>query len=71
MTLQFQGVPPGKYRVLLLATQNAWLIGNSAEVLKQLESRSVPVEVTEGGDQKVTATVVPEDELQKAMDESE
>lgn len=71
VTLQFPGVPPGKYRVLLLATQNAWLVGNSADILKQLESRSVTVEVTEGGDQRVSASVVPEDDLQKAMEAAE
>ncbi len=71
VTLQFAGVPPGKYRVLLLATQNAWLIGNSADILKQLESRSVAVEVTEGGDQRVSASVVPEGDLQKAMEAAE
>jgi hypothetical protein len=57
--------------VLLLATQNAWLVGNSADILKQLESRSVTVEVTEGGDQRVSASVVPEDDLQKAMEAAE
>ncbi len=70
-SVQFHGVPPGKYRALLLATQNAWLIGNSPEVLRQLESRSVPVEVTEGGDQRVSASVVPDDDLQKAMEAAE
>jgi hypothetical protein len=69
--ISFPYVAPGKYRVLILPGQNLYSLAGQTEVLKSLESRSVPVEVHESGDEKVTAGIAPADELQKAMDADE
>jgi hypothetical protein len=63
-------VPPGKYRALATSGQN-YNLANLPGVMKILESRSVPVEVEEGGQVKVTASVVPPDDFQKAMENAE
>ena len=64
--LSFGSVAPGKYRVLAVATTNIWALANEADVLKSLESSSVAVEVAEGDEKHVTASLVSAEDLQKA-----
>jgi hypothetical protein len=66
--LSFGGVAPGKYRVLVIASANVWNLMNQTEILHALEGHSVEVEVAEGDEKKVSATLLSTDELQKALD---
>ncbi len=66
--LSFQNVPPGKFHVLVLPTANVWSLSDQELSLQLLESHAVAVEVAEGDDKHVTATLVSADDWQKAAD---
>ncbi len=69
--LSFANVAPGKYRVFVAVTNNIWNLMNEPDALKALESHTVPVEVAEGDDKHVSASVISADDLQKALDATE
>lgn len=67
--LVFDSAPPGKFRLYVLNTAAAPDLLQSG-ALKALESRASEVELQEGGDQKVSASLIPAEDLQKAEDEN-
>ncbi len=69
--IQFNGVAPGKYRVLVVASPDAWALANSPEALHALESHLAPLEVKEGEDTKVSVPLVGADDMAKAMEADE
>jgi len=69
--LEFDSVAPGKYRVLLLSSDNPGMIMNDPGIQKALEDRASQVTVGEASDQRVTASIVSREDLSKLLDSSE
>ena len=70
-TLTFPSVSPGKYHVLVMATQNPWQLMNQPAILKSLSSRGTAVEIAEGDDKHLPATVITPEDLQKLIEAAE
>jgi hypothetical protein len=69
--LSFGSVAPGKYRLLAVATSNIWMLANQTDILKALDSSAVAVEVAEGDEKHVSASLVSAEDLQKAAGNAE
>jgi hypothetical protein len=69
--VEFSQVAPGKYRVLLMAADNPWMIANDPVAEKVLEDHTTQVTVAEASDQRVTATLIGKEELGKLLEATE
>ena len=69
--LSFPAVAPGKYHLVVLATMNPWNLMNQPELLKSLQSRGTALEIGEGDDKHLSATVVSADDIQKLIEAAE
>ena len=69
--IEFGSVPPGKYRVLLVVSDNPWMIVNDPASQKALEDHMAQITVAEASEQRVTVAIVDKEELSKLVDSSE
>jgi hypothetical protein len=69
--VEFSQVAPGKYRVLLMAADNPWMMANDPAAEKVLEDHMTQVTVAEASDQRVTATLIGKEELGKLLEATE
>jgi len=71
MDVEFSSVPPGKYRVLLMASDNPWMIVNDVGAQKAMEDHMTSITVAEASEQRVTAAIVGKEELSKLLDSAQ
>ncbi len=65
------GVAPGRYRLLATDTPNPWALLQRPDLLKALEGSTQGVDVPEGGRVSVTAEIISQEELMRALEEKE
>jgi hypothetical protein len=69
--VEFDQVAPGKYRVVLLSSDNPWVFANDPGAQKALDDHMTQVTVAEASEQRVTATLVGKEELVKLLEAPE
>jgi protocatechuate 3,4-dioxygenase beta subunit len=69
--VEFDSVAPGKYRVLLVASDNPWMLANDPGAQKLFEDHMTQLTVAEASEQRVTAALLGRDELGKLLEATE
>lgn len=66
--IEFGALPPGRYRVFATDAPNPWPILERLDVLQALESKTVLIEVPEGGLASATLKLIPCEELMQVLE---
>lgn len=69
--IEFEGLAPGRYRVLAIDSPNPWTIVQRPDWLKALKGSGAAIDVPEGGSVSTTLETIPRAELMRALEENQ